>query len=91
MANLCQEMKTEWELYPTCQFFSLNSKYSRSDKFARKKSVIIHVFSWSQKLLFMEPMINTHFSKKNNVLSNWGWAKRPPPPLSGKNVIPELG
>ena len=45
-------------------FWNWHSNHSKSDEFARKKSIMTHALFWSQKLPFMVLMTNTNFVLK---------------------------
>ena len=46
---------------PYINFWNLHSNYSKSDKFARKKSIIIQAHIWHQKLPFIIFVANRNF------------------------------
>ena len=54
-------MKIEWKNAPWFNFWNLHSNHSKSDEFARKKSIIIKAHIWHQKLPFIIFVANRNF------------------------------
>ena len=50
---------------PYINFWNQHSNYSKSDEFARKKSIIIKAHIWHQKLPFIIYVANRNFTFKN--------------------------
>ena len=50
---------------PYINFWNQHSNYSKSDEFARKKSIIIKAHIWHQKLPFIIYVANRNFTYKN--------------------------
>ena len=60
---------------PYINFWSWPSNHSKSDEFARKKSIIIHDLSWCQKLPGIILVTSTNFISKNTLVKVPFWAK----------------
>ena len=60
---------------PYINFWNQHSNYSKSDEFARKKSIIIKAHTWHQKLPFIIFVANRNFIFKNISIKIPFWAK----------------
>ena len=56
-------------------FWNWHSNHSKSDEFARKKSIIIHDLNWCQKLPGIILVTSTNFILKNILVKVPFWAK----------------
>ena len=60
---------------PYINFRYWHSIHSKSDEFARKKSIMIHDLNWCQKLPGINLVTNTNFILKNILVKVPFWAK----------------
>ena len=60
---------------PYINFWNWHSNHSKSDEFARKKSIIIHDLNWCQKLPGIILVTSTNFILKNILVKVPFWAK----------------
>ena len=60
---------------PYINFWNWHSNHSKSDEFARKKSIIIHDLNWCQKLPGIILVTSTNFIWKNVLVKVPFWAK----------------
>ena len=60
---------------PYINFWNWHSNHSKSDEFARKKSIIIHDLNWCQKLPGIILVNSTNFILKNILVKVPFWAK----------------
>ena len=69
---------------PYINFWNWHSNHSKSDEFARKKSIIIHDLNWSQKLPGIILVTSTNFIFKNILVKVPFWAETMVPNESQK-------
>ena len=60
---------------PYINFWNWHSNHSKSDEFARKKSIIIHDLNWCQKLPDIILVTSINFILKNILVKVPFWAK----------------